>query len=221
VRSGVWQDQVLPGETRFYRVPVDWGQQAAVFADFAGVQGGAAGRSASVGAGVRLRAYSPVRKFIAGDDHAYDGRPVVGAVSALLAPVSWTNRTASDPQVSAVRFAGWYYFAVSVHPKVAQMIGHGRPLAVTLRIDVRGTPQQGPAYAGDPARAGIGVSAHDVTAADGSPSRPTATASSPAGGGSPGLRALGFSALGTGTVLLAGLGVWTALARRGAGPPRG
>ncbi|WP_225845021.1 hypothetical protein [Streptomyces sp. HPF1205] len=214
VRTGIWQDQVLPGETRFYKVPVDWGQQATVFADFGGAQAAGGASSSLVGSGVRLRAYSPVRKFITGAGHSYDGRLV--RIGTQLAPVSYTNRTTSDAQVSAVRYAGWYYFAVSVHPKVAQVVGGGRPVALTLRVDVKGTALPGPPYAGDPAKAGIGVSAHDVTGADGTPPTSSASAAAPSSSssGTPGLRLLAFGAFGTGTVLLAGLAGWTVLARR-------
>jgi hypothetical protein len=199
VKTGIWKDKVLPGETLFYRIPVDWGQQATVFADFSSTR--VTGDSAYVGSGARLAVYSPVRELVADDDRAYQGTPV--SLSEQLPPVAYANRAADDDQVARVRYAGWYYVAVTVHPDVAKAVRG--PVPVTLRIAVTGAAQAGPAYDGDPSAAGIGVDAHDVAAADGT-----------AGGGGPSsgpLRFLGFAALGAGTVLLLTLAAWYAGAR--------
>lgn len=254
--AGSWRDQVRPGETRFYRVPVDWGQQATVFAQFGGggdIMGASGGSSAGssgssgggsdsssglaggssagssggspggtsavfIGSGVRLRAYSPVLAYVSGDSHSYDGRSVV--LRTQLAPAAYVNRDSPDPQVAAVRFAGWYVFAVTVHPGVAEVAGNV-PVPVTLRVAVAGTAGHAPAYAGDPRQAGIGLDA----APPGSPSSSAQTSqgasgsssSAAAGPASPharGLRMLGFSAIGTGTALVLGLVLWAVVARR-------
>ncbi|MFG1805415.1 hypothetical protein [Streptomyces sp. NPDC049040] len=207
VKTGIWKDKVLPGETRFYKVPVDWGQQATVFSDFSSAQ--VTDSSAYIGSGVRLAAYSPVRELIDDQEHSYAGTPA--SVHEQLAPVSYANRAADDTEVSRVRYAGWYYFAVTVHPDVAKAVSG--PVPVTLRVDVTGDAQPAPAYAGDPKAAGIGVDAHDVSSADGKPQ----SASSSAGSTSA-KRFLGFAALGAGTVLLLALAVWTVTARRRAAP---
>lgn len=204
VKTGIWKDKVLPGETRFYKVPVDWGQQATVFTDFSSAK--LVGDSAYVGSGVRLAAYNPVRALIDGDTHSYDGTQT--SVHEQLAPVAYGNRAADDRDVARVRFAGWYYFAVTVHPDVAQAVSG--PVGVTLRVDVRGGAQAGPDYAGDARAAGIGVDAHDVASADGAPQ----SAASGDGGGESVRRFLGFAAFGAGTVLVLGLGAWWLAARR-------
>ncbi|MEE4541030.1 hypothetical protein V2S66_03485 [Streptomyces sp. V4-01] len=201
VRTGIWKDRVLPGETRFYKVPVDWGQQATVFADFSNAQ--VVDASAYVPGGVRLSAYSPVRELIDGEDKSYQGAPA--SLGEQLAPVAYGNRAADDDDVAAARYAGWYYFAVTVHPGVAQAVSGAVP--VTLRVQVTGTAQPPPAYDGDPSAAGIGVDAHDLASADG-------TADGGSGTDSGALRFLAFAALGAGTVLLLTLAVWFALARR-------
>lgn len=203
IKTGIWKDKVLPGETRFYKVPVDWGQQATVFSDFSSVQ--VTDSSAFVGSGVRLAAYSPVRELIDDQEHSYEGAPA--SVHEQLAPVSYANREADDSEVSRVRYAGWYYFAVSVHPDVAQVAGG--PVPVTLRVDVTGPARPAPAYAGDPKAAGIGVGTHDVAAANGSPQSSVSSSS-----GEPARRFLGFAALGAGTVLVLALAFWTLTARR-------
>ncbi|MFJ2632598.1 hypothetical protein ACIO6U_11680 [Streptomyces sp. NPDC087422] len=203
VKTGIWKDKVLPGETRFYKVPVDWGQQATVFSDFSSAP--ANGDSATyIGQGVRLTAYSPVRELIDSVDHSYSGAPT--SLNERLAPVSYANRAGSATDVVRVRYAGWYYFAVTVHPDVAKAVTGAVP--VTLRVDVKGEALPAPAYDGDPGAAGIGVSAHDVSAANGS-----GTGSSGSSGSS-GLRFLAFGAMGAGTVLLLTLVVWFVAARR-------
>ncbi|CAG7651668.1 hypothetical protein [Actinacidiphila bryophytorum] len=202
VKTGIWKDRVLPGETRFYKVPVDWGQQATVFSDFSSAQ--TTQSSPYVGSGVRLAAYSPVRELIDDQDHSYEGTPT--SLYEQLAPVSYANRAADDSDVARVRYAGWYYFAVTVHPDVAQAVSG--PVPVTLRVDVTGAAQSAPAYAGDPKAAGIGIDAHDVSAANGTPQ------SAGSSSGTSARRFLGFAALGAGTVLVLALAVWVLTARR-------
>lgn len=203
VKTGIWKDRVLPGETRFYKVPVDWGQQATVFADFSTAP--TLDDSAFVASGVRLDTYNPVRGLVDDQDHSYDGTQT--SVHEQLAPVAYANREADDTDVAVVRFAGWYYFAVTVHPDVAKAVRG--PVPVTLRIEVSGAAKAGPAYAGDAGAAGIGVGAHDVSSANGSPQ-----SAASASGSTSARRFLGFAAVGAGVVLLVALGVWTLAARR-------
>lgn len=204
VGTGIWKDKVLPGETRFYKVPVDWGRQATVFADFSSVQ--VTDDSDYTSGGVRLAVYNPVRALVDDSDDSYDGTPA--SLHEQLAPVSYANRAADDTEVAAVRFAGWYYFAVTVHPDVAGFVRGAVP--VTLRIEVSGAARPAPAYRADPEAAGIGIGADDVSSADGT-ARSSAAA---AAGGISARRLLGFSALGAGTALVMALGVWTLVARR-------
>lgn len=199
IKSGIWNDKVLPGETRFYKVPVDWGQHAVLFADFANVP--AAKENIFQGSGVRLDAYNPARGHIDEDTESYLGKQA--SITGQTVPVSYANRFESGSKVSATRFAGWYYFAVSVHPGVRQIVDG--PIGVTLRLDVKGTAVPSPGYDGDAAKAGFGIGGDDLAQADG-----TAT-----GGGSDStLRLVAFAALGAGTVLLLSLAVWVVTARR-------
>jgi hypothetical protein len=226
IRTGIWTDAIAPGRTRFYKVPVDWGRQLTVFADFASAVAPSGGSTPFIASGVRLTVYSPVRERIDGDDKAYLGRPV--ALGEQFVPVAYANRASTDDHVKPVRYAGWYYLAVTVHPDVTRAV-HGA-LPVTLRVAVSGTAHAGPRYDGDPAAAGIGVTAADTLA-----SGAGAGAGHPS---SPALRFTGFAALGAGAVLLLALAAWSAAARldprsglrrgrrarrvegRSAGPPR-
>ncbi|WP_431958977.1 hypothetical protein [Actinacidiphila sp. bgisy160] len=187
--TGVWKDAVLPGQTRFYRVPVGWGQQAWVAADFANADVTKPGGFS--GSGVRVEVYNPRWAFIGTDTASYSGEQT--SVTATTGKVAYANRYESGDAVSAARFDGFYYVAVSVHPQVAGFVDGAVP--VTLRVNVEGAAQPGPSYAGDPGE--------DLDL----PGEP--------GSGNPLLRALGFAALGAGTVLLLSLAVWTVTARRG------
>jgi hypothetical protein len=200
VRTGIWKDRVLPGETRFYKVPVDWGQQATVFADFSSAPQVGHGLD-FVGSGVRLTAFSPVRQYVDGTESIYSGSPA--SLVEQLPAVSYANRSSDDQEAKRVRYAGWYYFAVTVHSEVAQQVQGAVP--VTLRVQVKGAAQAAPAYSGDPSPAGIGVGAHDVASADG-----TATG----GSSTPALRLVAYGAFGVGSVLLLTLAGWTLAARR-------
>jgi hypothetical protein len=205
VRTGIWTDRVLPGETRFYKVPVDWGQRATVFADFSS----APDRKGFdlVGEGTRLTVFSPTRQYVDGVDAGYDGDPA--ALVEQLAPVAYANRTSDDDTVQRVRYAGWYYVAVTVHPDVARMVKGALP--ITLRVEVEGAAQAGPHYSGDPASSGIGLSRRAAEAADGTATGGSSASAAPS---SSALRLLGFGAIGAGTVLLLSLAVWYVLARR-------
>lgn len=186
--AGVWKDEVLPGQTRFYRVPVGWGQQAFAEVDFANAEVTRPGGFS--GSGVRVEVYNPRWAFVGTGTASYGGEQA--SVTATTGKVAYANRYESGDAVSAARFDGWYYLAVSVHPEVADFVAGAVP--VTLRVVLEGAEQAGPSYDGDP-DADLGL-----------PGGP--------GSGNPLLRALGFAALGAGVVLLLSLGVWTAIARR-------
>jgi len=207
VKTGIWKDRVLPGETRFYKVPVDWGQRATVFADFANAP--LTDDHLFLGSGVRLTVYNPLREYVDDQDEFYDGQPT--ALSEQLPPVAYGNRDADDETVQRVECAGWYYLALTVHAGLAQAVPGALP--VTLRVQVSGDALPGPVYASDPAAAGIGVGGHDLAEADG-----TATGGS---AGPPALRVVAYGAFGAGTLLLLVLAGWYGLgygvARRRAG----
>ncbi|MFD0544686.1 hypothetical protein ACFQ1B_18550 [Streptomyces mexicanus] len=106
-----------------------------------------------------------------------------------------------------MRFAGSYYLAVHLAAQTADTFGEG-PYGLTLRVRVAGTARPAPEYAGRSEPPGL----FEVTAEDRRAATPAGTA-----GDAPGLRVLAVGGIGGGTVLLAVLGAWTALARRRAG----
>ncbi|MCW2870094.1 hypothetical protein [Actinacidiphila oryziradicis] len=223
VSTGVWEDAVRPGETRFYKVPVNWGQRVFLVADFANTE---TTKFGVVGQGVRVEAYNPARGLVGSGSATYMGD--AASVRLGTVRVSYANRTSDDAAVAMMRFAGWYYFAVSVDQDVAGFITGSVP--VRLAVEVQGTAISGPGYDGDAAKAGFGVTGTTGTSgtrgtvaasggtgggggsADGTVGSQTVSAAT--GGPDSALRAVGFTALGTGTVLVLWLVVWAIAARR-------
>ncbi|MFF0446805.1 hypothetical protein ACFYT4_10380 [Streptomyces sp. NPDC004609] len=199
VGRGVWRDRLGPGESRFYKVPVDWGQQLFLDAEFGGSGSGAG--APTVADGLRLSLFNTARGFVESADAAASGSSA--KASLATAPVAFANRTSDEANTGAMRFAGWYYVRVSVDERA------GNPLPLTLRVAVEGEARPGPAYAGDEFAAGFGVSDEDRQAAavPGGGVRDT-------DGSRATMRVIGLSGIGTGTVLVLGLVVWTLGSRR-------
>ncbi|MGV9250736.1 hypothetical protein [Streptomyces sp. NPDC003697] len=200
VGQGVWRTRLRPGQTLFYAVPVDWGQQLNVLAEL----GGSSGVRGYVTGALTLSLYNPARGSVADASDGYDGRQA-SAASPPLPPVSYSNRFGFSDQVKATRFAGRYYVVVHLAGKTAEQFGDG-PFELTLRVRVGGAARSGPGYAGQSAPRDLFA----VTSRD----RAAATAGGTWAPGEAALWALAVGGIGAGTVLLAGLGVWTAVARR-------
>ncbi|MBB6415972.1 hypothetical protein [Streptomyces sp. AK010] len=200
VDQGVWRDDIRPGQTLFYEVPVDWGQQVSVTAEL--------GSSASGGTGytpdaLDLDLYNPARGRVADVGVGYDGDQKSGSLPPLP-PVDHANRYAATAQAGALRFAGSYYLVAHLSDAVADTFGNG-PFVMTLRVRTSGEPRRGPEYAGESVPKGVfEVSDEDREAA----------AEGVAAADNTAMRALAVGGIGTGSALLVGLGVWTVMARR-------
>ncbi|RSS84497.1 hypothetical protein [Streptomyces sp. WAC06614] len=210
LRAGVWRDDLRPGQTRFYRVPLDWGQQMAVTAELAGAKMTKSYGSASGGLFVDL--YTPYRALAGAEDTSYDGRQAAVKLP-LTAPVAYPNRFASDTRTRAMRVAGWYYLAVTMGHKVGEFTEDATPVPLTLRLTVEGRPVAAPPYVEDLAAGGLGVAEADRAAARDGLTAPEAVAAADRSARMGLVAAGGF---GTGTALLLGLGGWLLLARRAA-----
>ncbi|WP_344015188.1 hypothetical protein [Streptomyces thermospinosisporus] len=204
IGEGVWRDDIRPGRTVFYRVPVDWGQQLHVTAELGG---SGSGRSGFVPSALDLDLYNPVRGHVADLGIGYDGSQKTESLTPLP-PVAHANRQAPNSKVSAVRFAGSYYLVAHLSAEVAEEFGD-EPVPLVLRVRVGGSAQDGPGYQGDSVPAGI----FTVTEED-----REAAAEGTADGDGTAMRALAVGGIGTGSALLLGLGVWTVVARRRAAP---
>ncbi|MGW1117552.1 hypothetical protein ACWD5B_10655 [Streptomyces tanashiensis] len=198
LREGEWRADIRPGQTLFYRVPVDWGQQL-----FAGAELGSGKEGDSVSNALTLSLDNPAFGFVDMNTVRYDGKPAALALDPLR-PVAHENRTSYEEATSGMRFAGWYYLSATLSPDMAAEYGDG-PVPLTLRVNVEGSPGRAPAYDGDPGM--FSVTADDREAAANGASGASVTANGT-------MKVLAAAGIGIGTVLLLGLGTWTLLARR-------
>ncbi|MFI2370226.1 hypothetical protein [Streptomyces sp. NPDC018833] len=208
LEQGEWRDEIAPGRTLFYRVPVDWGQQLFVSADLGNSPSGDGLGSVSNAMAVAL--HNPARGFVDESSSVYyDGKQKSLALDPLP-PVAYENRYDSDDTSAAMRFAGWYYLSVTLSPEMAEAFGK-KPLPLTLRVNVTGQADPAPSYSG-PA-GDFQVTDDDRAAADSGKNADAAAQSDT-------MALVAAAGIGAGTVLVLGLGAWTLLARRrgGAGP---
>ncbi|NGO08849.1 hypothetical protein G5C60_14850 [Streptomyces sp. HC44] len=205
LEQGVWKDGIRAGQTLFYRVPVDWGQQLYATAELGGADG-----DGILGNALVMSLYNPVRAFVDDARTGYGGRPKPAALEPLPA-VAYENRYDVDDQVSGMRFAGWYYLAVHLGADVADKFGDG-PIGLTLRVRVSGAAGDKPVYAGAAEPPGV----FDVTAGDKDAAESGAAAADgrDGGDGNATMKLVAAGGIGAGTVLVLGLGVWTVVARR-------
>lgn len=215
VSKGQWKDRIRPGETRFYRVPVDWGQRLN-----AAVELGSAGSPGeyppTIYDGLGVTAYNPARGQFDADQFVTYTPDKSAQAAVHTQPVDYGRRFAYSNNTPCV--AGWHYLAVTVSPKLSGYFKSTAPL--TLRVDVTGKAEAGPRYAGDAAAAGFGVSEDDKAQAEKGQSAADAERSGT-------LKLVAYAGIGAGVVLILVLAVWTLTARRrtaagpGAVPPPG
>ncbi|KOX43910.1 MULTISPECIES: hypothetical protein [Streptomyces] len=199
--QGVWRDDIRPGQTLYYRVPVDWGRQVYATAELAG----SADASGYATGALRLALHNPVRGEVVDAAKGYTGRRTTVGL-APLPPVAYPNRYATAGRVAALRFAGDYYLVVHLAAQAADDFGQG-PFGLTLRLRLGGAARSGPGYAGESRPQGLfEVSARDRIAAPGS--------GSGTAGDDTAMKAVAVGGIGTGSLLLVGLAVWTAATRR-------
>jgi hypothetical protein len=209
--QGVWEDDVRPGQTRFYKVPVGWGQQLHATAELAdGGDGGGSGSGAGgfVGTALTMSLYNPVRGRVDDAEASYGGERSTAALRPLP-PVAYENRYASEDRAGAMRFAGWYYLAVHLGTPVADRFGDG-PFGLRLRIRVSGTARSGPVYMGRSVPGGV----FEVTAGTRREAVAGTGGGSGGGAGSGAMELVAAGGLGTGSLLVLWLALWTLLSRR-------
>ncbi|MFF9675968.1 hypothetical protein ACF1GS_30475 [Streptomyces eurythermus] len=212
VGQGVWRTELAPGQTRFYKVPVDWGRRLHASAELGGAQG-----HGYVGGALTLSLYNPVRGAVDDTSAGYTGTAKPTAL-APLPPVEYANRYAVPAGVTSVRFAGDYYLVVHLSTRLAEPFGRG-PYEVTLRVRVDGRAHEGPAYDGGPVPEDVfTISDADraaaLTGGLGDPVAGEAAEGRKAGAGDGAMRLVAVGGIGSGTALLLVLGGWTVAARR-------
>ncbi|MGW0789897.1 hypothetical protein ACWD04_16955 [Streptomyces sp. NPDC002911] len=202
LESGEWVTSIAPGRTRFYRVPVDWGQQ--IFAT--AVLSNSKKSTEYLGNALVMALDNPAGGHVDNAMLSYSGASSSVALDPLP-PVAYENRYAAAADVSAMRFAGWYYLSVTLSPEVAEHYGD-EAIGLTLKVKVVNDRKPSP-YQGD---AGVfGVTDDDREMAKSGGSAPEAVRSAT-------MTMVAAAGIGAGSVLVLGLGVWTLLARRRAVP---
>ncbi|AXK33488.1 VWA domain-containing protein [Streptomyces armeniacus] len=209
--KGVWKDTLLPAQTRWYRVPVGWGQQVRYDVEFANEP--TLDEDTSALSFVRTDVYSPGRHPVADGAEftprtTYTGEPT--AVSHGTVPVSWTNRYETSGGVTPVHRNGDYYIAVTLGAEAAR-IAENAAVGVILRVDVKGRQKTGPQHNAPPVR----------DAAGGGDREENGTGAGDGGGDGAGWSGPVVAAVagGTGVALLGGLAAAYVRARRGRGAP--
>ncbi|MGW0839624.1 hypothetical protein ACWD26_05620 [Streptomyces sp. NPDC002787] len=232
VAQGVWQDEVgiRPGETLFYKVPVGWGQQLYATAELGSTTGG----DGYVGNAFVMSLYNPVRGLVDDRTANYGGQQQFAALDPLP-PVAYENRFSLDDEVSGMRFAGWYYLAVHLGTSVADRYGE-KPIGLTLRVRLEGEAGPGPGYLGTAEPQGVfEVTEEDREAAQSGATGDTLDSVGDSGGGGDAetsdsgegtgdssgagdqrlvMTVVAAGGIGTGTLLVLVLVVWTLVARR-------
>ncbi|WEV26526.1 hypothetical protein OYE22_15970 [Streptomyces sp. 71268] len=219
---GAWRDTVAPGQTRFFKVPVDWGQQLLTSVEVPAPEGSSGKPTGSAGFlrdALGTAVYNPARALLATNHFVpYKGNPSTSRIGT--APLAYVNRTErSRAAVRAASVAGWYYVAVTVSPRMKRYFEDGVP--VTVRVHLKGDAEPGPRYDGSATAGGFGIGADQGRIGQPGPGSADAADDDR-------LRAVAYGGFGLGTALLAGLGVWKLSARRrtavplaGAGPHGG
>ncbi|MFE7706175.1 hypothetical protein ACFU6I_10310 [Streptomyces sp. NPDC057486] len=186
LETGTWRDGIEPGQTLFYRVPVDWGQQIFATVDLGNSVGGS---NEYVGNALALSLDNPARGHVDASPLSYSGKPASVSLDPLP-PVRYENRFTFSADESAMRFAGWYYLSVSLSPEVAKAYGN-KAIPMTLKVQVENAATTSP-YEGSAGIFGVTPEADKSTT----------------------MKMVGAAGIGAGAVLVLGLGAWTLLARR-------
>ncbi|WP_267594500.1 hypothetical protein [Carbonactinospora thermoautotrophica] len=177
LESGVYADVLKPGETRYYRVPLGWGQRLAYEVRINDVKPREAA-SAEVKTLVLGPLHGEVEAAADGKtSHYWDGELV--ALRNGTPAVEWGNRT--DDALAEASLPGYYFIAVSLDKDAEKLAPNG--VKTQLKVRVVGEEHRGPRYqevegaggveaprpglriAGVPARSFLGVAFLGVGAA--------------------------------------------------------
>lgn len=214
---GRYRDTIVLGETRYYRVHLDWGQRLVYQVAAQKVSGI---RSSSLGVlACKTRLANPLRAPVRQSDSpgsvsftftegcGLDRKTFGGST---LAPVRYTNRNAEDKELQPYSLDGDYFLSLQ-----ADFPDSGKPLLTipyTLTVQVIGKPERGPVYQplaatspSTPATAAPSTTSPPSTSATAAPSIGTRLAASDDGSNAGWIALVGgFGAL----ILIGGGALW-------------
>ncbi|MEU6015473.1 hypothetical protein ABZ826_15875 [Streptomyces sp. NPDC047515] len=166
IGPGVWRDRILPGQTRWYKIPAGWGQQVRYDVEFANeptVEGVASTYSYGT-----TQLFTPARSPLTGGGEftpttVYNGRP--SAIRMGGVPVAWTNRYEYRSHVRPVHAAGDFYVSVTLGAHAAD-IAENPQIGVVVRVSVLGDELTGPEHNAPVAAKKVDKSGNSIRAAD-------------------------------------------------------
>ncbi|HEU5265370.1 MAG TPA: VWA domain-containing protein [Jatrophihabitans sp.] len=194
LRTGLYRDSFVSGESRYVKVHLDWGQRLAYSFTFDKLPN----RANAGGVGGWSALANPVRegvyqvKTITSDSAAFIGSQDASLSDATLVPVRYLNRESTDSGIHPYSIDGDYFLVLST-----SFTNVGDPaitVPYTLGIQVIGAKERGPVYLADRATSqpsasatgaptsaptGIGSAssvAHSTASADSSVSTPVVVA---------------------------------------------
>ncbi|MCC3770106.1 hypothetical protein [Streptomyces sp. UNOC14_S4] len=192
IRPGTLDDEIGPGETHFYRVPVAAGERLEASARFGEVPDAAG--SSYVLTGLRMGLNNAARGYVTNKTAGYRGAPAT--LTLTTPPAADGADTAGGDAARGMRLAGWYYLQVSLNPKVGQGRPEGARIPLSLTVDVGKTLKPIP------------------QPPESRPHTAPASQRTAAGHRDGRLRLVGYAGVTTGSLLLLSLGAWTFAARR-------
>lgn len=145
IGHGVWRDEVLPAQTRFYKVRVGWGQQLNYTVEYANEPVVAEGYHSTH---VDTDLFTPSRTPVPDGSEFTSSRTYSGELLSVdqgTVPVTWTNRWVNENAVTPVHAPGDYTIAVSLGPD-AEKLARNAAVDVVLRVNVIGDELSGPQH---------------------------------------------------------------------------
>jgi Ca-activated chloride channel family protein len=159
LEPGTYADSITTGETRYYRMRLDWGQRLAWRATISPPAG--IGAAAAI---LRVDLASPLRADLRQASNGNDGVVLSAsqeqdAHGSTLAPVRYANRESSVTDIEPYSVDGEYFLVVDV----SYPTGGAAPFAVPVQLTVQrsGAAEAGPQYRTDPAATGPSAGASD------------------------------------------------------------
>ncbi|MET0863234.1 MAG: hypothetical protein ABWZ98_02760, partial [Nakamurella sp.] len=141
--SGSFSDTLSTGETRYYRIHLDWGQRLSyqVLVDRIGGLDHGSGYARSALA-TPLRQELPLAST-SNSARTFGGPESISLTGSTLVPVQYANRDSDRSDVRPYSLAGDYYLSVGMsYPVDAVPYRTG----ISIAVQVEGTAQPGPQY---------------------------------------------------------------------------
>ena len=133
ITEGTYSDSLVPGETRFYSYPVEWGQRPQVTVK-------ALPSARDEAESLSLGLYGPMRNKIAGENVPFYDKETIDNI-VVDRPINYNNR--GENQGGKERaLAGTHYFAVSMDVRKTELAGVDQPFEFALAAP--GEPADGP-----------------------------------------------------------------------------